>query len=103
MPEQIDEAEKRVWFGQLSKPPGLTEDDRVKLASTAVQRTVRNGPTEVQICRFPNLLRSDIIYGGAILRAAGRAISRPGRLTPISSVSLLPPPQPTTRRRLSGR
>jgi hypothetical protein len=57
------EAEKRVWIGKLSKPSGLTEDDKVKPASTAVQRAVRNGPAEVQIHRVPDLWRSDIEGG----------------------------------------
>jgi len=48
---------------KLSKPSGLTEDDKVKLASTVIQRAVRNGLTEVQVYRFPNLWWSDIEGG----------------------------------------
>jgi hypothetical protein len=53
------EAEKRVLIERLSKPSGLTEDEKVKLASTVIQRAVRNGLTEVQVYRFPNLLCTD--------------------------------------------
>jgi hypothetical protein len=53
------EAEKRMLIERLSKPSGLTEDEKVKLASTVIQRAVRNGLTEVQVYRFPNLLCTD--------------------------------------------
>src|ERR1700748_3658367 len=60
------EAEKRALIDRLSKPSGLTEDEKVKLASTVIQRAVRNGLSEVQVYRFPNSLTTD----------HGRAISR---------------------------
>src|SRR6202047_3777035 len=53
------EAEKRALIQRLSKPSGLTEDEKVKLASTVIQRAVRNGLTEVQVYRFPNTLCTD--------------------------------------------
>jgi hypothetical protein len=53
------EAEKRALIDRLSKPSGLTEDEKVKLASTIIQRAVRNGLTEVQVYRFPNSLCTD--------------------------------------------
>ena len=53
------EAEKRELIERLSKPSGLTEDEKVKLASTVIQRAVRNGLTEVQVYRFPNSLCTD--------------------------------------------
>ena len=58
------EAEKRALIDRLSKPSGLTEDEKVKLASTVIQRAVRNGLTEVQVYRFPNSLCTD--HGRAI-------------------------------------
>ena len=58
------EAEKRAMIDRLSKPSGLTEDEKVKLASTVIQRAVRNGLTEVQVYRFPNSLCTD--HGRAI-------------------------------------
>ncbi|HEY7844480.1 MAG TPA: hypothetical protein VID30_12490 [Bradyrhizobium sp.] len=53
------EAEKRALIEKLSKPSGLSEDEKVKLASTVIQRAVRNGLTEVQVYRFPNSLCTD--------------------------------------------
>lgn len=53
------EAEKRAMIERLSQPSGLSEDEKVKLASTVIQRAVRNGLTEVQVYRFPNSLCTD--------------------------------------------
>src|SRR5882724_5737945 len=53
------EAEKRALIERLNKPSGLTEDEKVKLASTVIQRAVRNGLTEVQVYRFSNSLCTD--------------------------------------------
>ena len=58
------EAEKRSLTDKLSKPSGLSEEEKVKLASTVIQRAVRNGLSEVQVYRFPNSLCSD--HGRAI-------------------------------------
>jgi hypothetical protein len=53
------EAEKQKLIEKLSKPSGLSEDEKVKLASTVIQRAVRNGMSEVQVYRFPNSLCTD--------------------------------------------
>ena len=53
------EAEKRAMIERLSQPSGLSEEEKVKLASTVIQRAVRNGLTEVQVYRFPNSLCAD--------------------------------------------
>ncbi len=53
------EAEKSALIERLSKPSGLSEDEKVKLASTVIQRAVRNGLSEVQVYRFPNSLCTD--------------------------------------------
>jgi hypothetical protein len=53
------EAEKRALIENLSKPSGLTEEEKVKLASSVIQRAVRNGLTEIQVYRFPNTLCTD--------------------------------------------
>src|SRR5437660_3505920 len=37
------EAEKRALIERLTKPSGKTEDEKIKLASTIIQRAVRNG------------------------------------------------------------
>jgi hypothetical protein len=53
------EAEKHALIEKLSKPSGLSEEQKVKLASTVIQRAVRNGLSEVQVYRFPNSLCTD--------------------------------------------
>jgi hypothetical protein len=53
------EAEKQKLIDSLSKPSGLSADEKVKLASRVIQRAARNGLTEVQIYRFPNSLCTD--------------------------------------------
>jgi hypothetical protein len=53
------EAEKRALIEKLSKPSGLSEEEKIKLASSVIQRAVRNGLTEVQVYRFPNILCTD--------------------------------------------
>ena len=53
------EAEKKALIDKLSKPSGLSEDEKVELAATVIQRAVRNGLTEVQVYRFPNSLTTD--------------------------------------------
>jgi len=58
------EAEKHALIERLSKPSGLSEDEKVKLASTVIQRAVRSGLSEVQVYRFPNSLCTD--HGRAI-------------------------------------
>ena len=58
------EAEKRALIDKLSQPSGLSEEEKVKLASTVIQRAVRNGLPEVQVYRFPNSLCTD--HGRAI-------------------------------------
>ena len=58
------EAEKHALIDRLSKPSGLTEDEKVELASNVIQRAVRSGLSEVQVYRFPNSLCTD--HGRAI-------------------------------------
>lgn len=53
------EAEERALIESLSKPSGLSEDEKIKLASTVIQRAVRNGLNEIQVYRFPNSLCTD--------------------------------------------
>ena len=53
------EDEKRALIDRLSKPSGLSEEDKIKLASTVIQRAVRNGLSEVLVYRFPNSLCTD--------------------------------------------
>ena len=53
------DAEKRALIERLSQPSGKSEAEKVQLASTIIQRAVRNGLTEVQVYRFPNSLCTD--------------------------------------------
>ena len=53
------EAEKQKLIDKLRQPSGLSEDEKVKLAATVIQRAVRNGLTEVEVYRFPNSLCTD--------------------------------------------
>ena len=51
--------EKKALIDKLSKPSGLTEQAKVKLAADTIKRAVANGLTEVQVYRFPNALCTD--------------------------------------------
>lgn len=53
------DAEKQALIEELSKPSGLSEEEKVKRAATVIQRAVRNGLHEVQVYRFPNVLCTD--------------------------------------------
>jgi hypothetical protein len=53
------EAEKKSLIDELTKPSGLTEEEKVKRAATVIQRAVKNGLHEVQVYRFPNILCTD--------------------------------------------
>jgi hypothetical protein len=54
-----EEAEKRALLDQLSKPSGVSDEERMKRAATIIQRASSNGLTEVFIGRFPNQLFTD--------------------------------------------
>ena len=53
------EAEKHALIDRLNRPSGKSEEEKIQLASTVIQRAVRNGMTEVQVYRFPNTLCTD--------------------------------------------
>lgn len=53
------EAEKRALIERLGKPSGKSEEEKIKLAASVIQRAVRNGLTEVMVYRFPNSLCTD--------------------------------------------
>ena len=53
------EAEKHALIDRLNRPSGKSEEEKIQLASTVIQRAVRNGLTEVQVYRFPNTLCTD--------------------------------------------
>jgi hypothetical protein len=53
------EAEKRDLLERLSKPSGVSDEERMKRAAVIIKRAVDNGLTEVQVGRFPNSLFTD--------------------------------------------
>jgi hypothetical protein len=57
--ETAAEAEKRDLLERLSKPSGVSEEERMKRAAVIIKRAVDNGLTEVMVGRFPNLLFTD--------------------------------------------
>ena len=58
------DAEKKALLDRLTKPSGVSEEDRLKRAATIIQRAVKNGLSEVEVVRFPNALCTD--HGRAI-------------------------------------
>lgn len=53
------EAEKLALIERLGRPSGKSEEEKIQLASTIIQRAVRNGLTDVLVYRFPNTLCTD--------------------------------------------
>ena len=53
------EAEKKVLLEKISKPSGVSEEERMKRAAAIIERAVASGLTEVQVYRFPNTLCTD--------------------------------------------
>ena len=58
------DAEKTALLEKLSKPSGVSDEDRLQRAATIINRAVANGLTEVLVGKFPNVLCSD--HGRAI-------------------------------------
>ena len=58
------DAEKKALLDQLSKPPGISDQERLERAAAIINRAVSNGLTEVEVLRFPNSLCTD--HGRAI-------------------------------------
>ena len=57
--ESATDAEKRALLERLSKPSGVSDEERMKRAAVIIKRAVDNGLTEVQVGRFPNTLFAD--------------------------------------------
>jgi capsule polysaccharide export protein KpsC/LpsZ len=53
------DAEKKALIDKLSEPSGISEQEAVKRATEIIQRAIRNGLTEVEVFRFPNVLCTD--------------------------------------------
>jgi hypothetical protein len=63
--KQVDaEAEKKMLLEKLTKPSGVSEEERMKRAAAIIERAAANGLTEVLVYRFPNALCTD--HGRAI-------------------------------------
>jgi len=58
------EAEKKALLDKLSKPSGVSDEERMKRAAIIIKRAVDNGLTQVLVGRFPNRLCTD--HGRAI-------------------------------------
>lgn len=58
------EAEKEALMEKLSKPSGVSDEERMQRAAAIIRRAVNNGSTEVFVGRFPNQLCTD--HGRAI-------------------------------------
>jgi hypothetical protein len=52
-------AEKKALIDRLTRPSGVSEEERLKRAATIIQRAVKNGLTEVEVTRFPNVMCTD--------------------------------------------
>ena len=64
--EAARDAEKKALMDQLSKPSGVSDEERMKRAAAVIRRAVNNGLTSIEVGRFPNKLFTD----------SGRAINQ---------------------------
>jgi hypothetical protein len=53
------DAENKALMDQLSKPSGVSDEERMKRAASIIKRAVENGLLEIQVMRFPNSLCTD--------------------------------------------
>jgi hypothetical protein len=53
------DAEKKALIDRLTKPSGVSDEEALKRVAVIVQRAVKNGLTEVEVIRFPNMLCTD--------------------------------------------
>jgi hypothetical protein len=53
------ETEKKDLLEKLSKPSGVSDEDRLQRAVAIIKRAANNGATEVEVARFPNTLTTD--------------------------------------------
>ena len=53
------DAEKKALMDKLSKPSGVSDDERLERAIAIIKRATNNGVTEVEVTRFPNTLCTD--------------------------------------------
>ena len=53
------EAEKQALLDKLSKPSGVSDQERLARATAIIKRAAGNGLSEVEVGRFPNQLCTD--------------------------------------------
>ena len=53
------DAEKKALIDQLSKPPGISEEEAIRRAMAIIERGMKNRKTESEVFRFPNQLCTD--------------------------------------------
>jgi hypothetical protein len=63
---QAAENEKKELMDRLTKPSGVSDEERMRRAAAIINRAVSNGLTEVEVGRFPNKVCTD----------SGRAINQ---------------------------
>ena len=56
---QAAEAEKKELLDKLSKPSGVSDEERMRRAAAIINRAVSNGLSEVEVGRFSNKLFTD--------------------------------------------
>ena len=54
-----EDAEKKALLDKLSKPSGVSDEERMKRAATIINRAVSNGLSEVLVGTFPNQMFTD--------------------------------------------
>jgi hypothetical protein len=54
-----EEAEKKALLDKLSKPSGVSDEERMKRAAAIINRAVMNGLSEVLLGKFPNQMCTD--------------------------------------------
>ena len=54
-----EDAEKKALVDRLTKPSGVSDEEALKRVAKIIQRAVKNGLTEVEVTRFPNVLCTD--------------------------------------------
>ena len=59
-----EDTEKKALIEKLSKPSGVSDEERIQRAAAIIKRAADNGKTEVEVGRFPNVLCTD--HGRAI-------------------------------------
>jgi hypothetical protein len=53
------DAEKKALIDKFTRASGVSDEERLKRAAAIIQRAAKNGLTEVEVTRFPNVLCTD--------------------------------------------